>query len=158
MAPDLSMFSLPAKSTRLSLPTLMVSSPSMLFSLINTVTVNIECDLLDCEFISVVAVCRRLTPFCNMLYTSLLFLTTTSDRLGMRTEPFLAESSNIRSGLVSSVESLSRSLSSSLYNSMKLILTEYSQFEIELSMVKRWATLRGITPTLGSFSHEPDMS
>ena len=87
-APDREMFSDPARSTRLSLPHRMTSSPSGVDSLVCTVTLKTECDLLDCLFISVSAVRRFALPRLMWSKISSGLATATSSSPFTATPPF----------------------------------------------------------------------
>lgn len=97
-APDRPMFSDPAKSTRLSLPTLRRSSPATLGSLTCTVMANTECERLEWSLNFVAAICLRVLPFVNSARAAWESLTVTSSKPWIRT-PRLLESSKILSPL-----------------------------------------------------------
>ena len=67
LAPERDIFSEPARSTRLSFPILIISSPSWVSSLIWIVIENMECDLLLCLFSSVSAVRLFAEPLSRIL-------------------------------------------------------------------------------------------
>ena len=62
LAPERPTDSLPARSTRFSLPTLMTSSPVSLSSRMWIVSVNTQCEREDCALQAVSAVARLAMP------------------------------------------------------------------------------------------------
>lgn len=86
--------SLPAKSTRLSLPTLIYFGPSSYWPvssvIYSTMIINTACDLDERSFILVVAVALHWAPFCISAYTSLGDLTAHSLRPSTNTPFFLS--------------------------------------------------------------------
>jgi len=73
--------------TRLSFPVLSISSPSIEFSLMWTVTENTEWEREECAFRRVVAVCLLVLPRSRIEYTSFLLCTVSSSRPLITTEP-----------------------------------------------------------------------
>ena len=155
-APLRVMFSLPAKSTRYSLPTRITSSPSASTSLTDTVTMNTECDRLLCLFSSVSAVRLFAFPVSSRSNMSAAVLTCGSSSPCITT-PALG-SSMIRTfclGLSAS-PAASRSVISSLYSSRNEHLTVNSFTPPRAFKYRKMCpTALGITPASFWFSMFP---
>lgn len=149
-APEREMFSEPARSTRLSFPHFIISSPSGVHSLMWIVMENMEWERLLCLFRRVSAVRLFADPLSKILYISFAEQTISSSKPLTKTPPFPSSMRAIGFLDLSSINfevssGAKRSVISSLYNSRCVTFMLYSAFWAS-KISKICLTALGITP------------